>query len=63
MDPLLTTQYEICPRNPDTLFPVKRYNCITGVEKRLESRSGGRVGGLYDFPGRIVPVRLVEGLH
>jgi hypothetical protein len=33
MDPLFTTQYEICPRNPDTLFAVKRYDRITGVDK------------------------------
>ena len=33
MDPLFTMQYEICLRNPDTLFTVKRYDCITGVDK------------------------------
>ena len=33
MDPLFTTQYEICPRNPDTLFAVKRYDRLTGVDK------------------------------
>ena len=33
MDPLFTTQYEIYPRNPDTLFAVKRYDRITGVDK------------------------------
>ena len=33
MDPLFTTQYEIRTRNPDTLFAVKRYDRITGVDK------------------------------
>ena len=44
MVPLLTTQCEICPRNPDTIFPVKRYDCITDVDKGSVTRCAPHFG-------------------